>query len=75
MFVFLIIADCNAVRFLVKIDEFDNVGVVDSSPFDEETVVIGELFFIAGVKLVSIDELVCDDIFVGGSTDLRPVFG
>jgi len=74
MLVFLIVANCEILLLLIKVDKFDDVGVVDGGSLDEKTIVIGQLFLIASVKLVRIDEFVGNIVFIGGSIDLHPIF-
>lgn len=71
----LIIAGSNTWLFVVEVDEFKDIGVVDGCPFDEETVVIREFFLVAGFEFVGVDEFLGDGVFIGVGIELLPVFG
>jgi hypothetical protein len=43
------IAHNHGLLFLIEVDEFEDIGVVDGCPFDEETVVISEFFLAVGL--------------------------
>ncbi len=61
--------------FLIEVNEFEDIGVVDGCPFDEETVVISELLLAVDLKFIGINNFLGDCVFISVGVELQPVFG
>jgi hypothetical protein len=60
--------------FVIEVDKFDHIGMVDGCPSHQQTVVIDQLLLRLPLRFVAVNQLLSYHVAVSRSVDPSPVF-